>query len=323
MKRIRRLGTLCLLLMVSMFASAIDVTVTFDAGEATGAAYVPEAVKKEVGTTITLPVNFTMYVEGKTMTGWTDGNNTFAPGASYTVPEADVTLTAVFTTNEVSLADRTEAVTLKWDFQSRNGAPSVQWQNQSGLVWVTQATIDGKTIDVALPFSTNPGKFNNANWSDWCQVNEGTTFNVPSCKGAVVSIEAYNALTTTSIDGQTDYESDRIVSYTIASSAESVDVVMSNDGQYYRYIQVVLPVEQQGGLFAEKAIIDTDFQDWTYSNTTSEITTNFSNESITFTYVNTTVDPNATNEGKFPTSTDPAFKGYIMSNKSEATVTTS
>ena len=299
-----------------------DATVTFAAGEATGAAYVPEAVKKEVGSTITLPVNFTMYVEGKTMTGWTDGNNTFAPGAAYTVPEADVTLTAVFTTNEVSLADRTEAVTLKWDFQSRNGAPSVQWQNQSGLVWVTQATIDGKTIDVALPFSTNPGKFNNANWSDWCQVNEGTTFNVPSCKGAVVSIEAYNALTTTSIDGQTDYESDRIVSYTIASSAESVDVVMSNDGQYYRYIQVVLPVEQQGGLFAEKAIIDTDFQDWTYSNTTSEITTNFSNESITFTYVNTTVDPNATNEGKFPTSTDPAFKGYIMSNKSEATVTT-
>ena len=322
MKRIRRLGTLCLLLMVSMFASAIDATVSFDAGEAAGAAYVPEAVTKSVGTTITLPRNFTMYVEGKTLTGWTDGVNTFAPGADYTVPTDDVTLTAVFTANEVSLADRTEPVTLKWDFQKKNGAPNVQWQNKANLVWVTQATIGGKTIDVALPFSTNPGKFNNTAWTDWCQLNEGTTFSVPSCKGAVVSIEAFNALTTTSIDGQTDYESAKTISYTVASSAESVDVVIGNDGSYYRYIQVVLPVVQQGGLFAEKAIIDTDFQDWTKSSTTSEITTNFSNEGITFTYVNTTVDPDATNENKFPTSTDPAFKGYIMSNKSEATVTT-
>ena len=76
------------------------------------------------------------------------------------------------------------------------------------------------------------------------------------------------------------------------------------------------------GEVKEKAIIDTDFQDWTKSSTSSEIATNFSNENITFTYVNTSVDPNATNEGKFPTSDDPAYKGYIMCEKKEATVTT-
>lgn len=117
-----------------------------------------------------------------------------------------------------------------------------------GLVWVAQAEVNGKTIDVALPFSTNPGKFNNTNWTDWCQLNQGTTFQVPSCKGATISIEAFNALgegdgkTYLTIDGQSDYTTGKTVSYTIASSAEAVDVVIGNEGSYYRYIQVVLPV---------------------------------------------------------------------------------
>jgi hypothetical protein len=303
-------------------------TVTFAAGEATGE--VPAAVEDEVGTKITLPTNYTLYVEGKTLTAWSDGENTFAPGAEYTIPETDVTLTAVFTANEVSLADRTEAVTVKWNFRRDQGAPAVGWEGKDGLVWVGQATVNGKTIDVALPFSTAPGKFNNKNNTDWIQINNGTKFTVPSCKGAEVSIEAYNVLgepakdgqtSFLTIDGQSDYTHGKTVSYTIANKAETVDVVIGEEGSYYRYIQVVLPVVASGNI-QEKAIIDTDFQDWTKSSTNSEITTNFSKENITFTYVNTTVDPEATNEGKFPTATDPAFKGYMMAAKSEATVTT-
>ena len=226
-----------------------DATVSFDKGEAIGVA--PAAIKEEVGKVITLPKNFTMYAEGKTLTAWTDGKTSYAPGTGYRVPESDVTLTAKFTANEVSLGDRTEAVTLKWDFQRQNGAPSVQWQNTDGLVWVTQATIAGKTIDVALPFSTNPGKFANANWNDWCQLNNGTTFKVPSCKGATISIEAYNELGTgdspLTIDGQSDYTKGKTVSYTIAGSAQNVDLVIGSEGSYYRYIQSVLPVVQSAG----------------------------------------------------------------------------
>ena len=91
-----------------------------------------------------------------------------------------------------------------------------------------------------------PRQISNGNWTDWCQLNEGTTFHVPSCKGATISMEAYSDITTTTIDGQTDYTQGKTISYTIACSAENVDVVIG-DGSYYRYIQAVLPVVQSAG----------------------------------------------------------------------------
>lgn len=223
-----------------------DATVTFAAGEAGSSAFVPEAIKQEVGKKITLPKNFTMYVEGKTLTGWSDGEQEYAVGSEYTVPENDVTLTAVFTTNEVSLADRTEPVTVKFDFLRQNGAPTVGFEGKTGI-WVAQAIVNGKTIDVKADFDTTNGKFANGGWTDWAQLNNGTMFTVPSCKDAIVSMEAFNEITTTTIDGQNDYTSANTISYTIAGAAETVDVVIG-DGSYYRYIQVVLPVVQsQGG----------------------------------------------------------------------------
>ena len=222
-----------------------EATVSFAAGEAEGA-IVPASQKKEVGKTITLPINYTMYVEGKTLTAWSDGTNEYAPGAEYTVPESDIELQPVFTENTVSLADRTEATTIKWNFRRDQGAPVVQWQNVNGNVWVAQATVGNATIDVPITVDTNPGKFNNANWTDLAQVNEGTKITIPSCKGAVVSMEAYANITTTTIDGQNDYTQGKTISYTVANTAESVDVVIG-DGSYYRYIQVVLPVIESAG----------------------------------------------------------------------------
>lgn len=223
---------------------ANDATVTFAAGEGAGTA--PAAVKKEVGSTFVLPTNFTLYVEGKTLTAWTDGTNDYAPGSEYTVPAEDITLTAKFTANEVNLSDRTEPVTVKFNFRRDAGAPTVAYQNATG-VWVAQATVNGKTIDVKADFDTNNGgKFANGNWNDWAQLNSGTKFTVPSCKGATVSMEAYSEITTTTIDGQSDYTSGKTISYEIAGSAETVDVVIG-DGSYYRYIQVVLPVVASAG----------------------------------------------------------------------------
>ena len=222
-----------------------EATVSFAAGEATGA-IVPASQKKEVGKTITLPTNYTMYVEGKTLTGWSDGTTSYAPGASYTVPSADITLVPVFTENTVSLADRTEPVTLKWNFRRDQGAPVVAWQNTNGNIWVTQATINNETIDVPMIVNTNPGKFNNSNNTDWIQANNGTIFTIPSCKGATVSMEAYNLITTTTIDGQSDYTQAKTISYEIANTADNIDIVIG-DGSYYRYVQVVLPVVAQTG----------------------------------------------------------------------------
>lgn len=223
-----------------------ETTVTFSLGDVTAEGdLLPEAQKVEIGKTMVIPANRTLYVAGKTLTGWTDGTKTYAIGEELTVKE-NITLTPVFTDNTVTLADRTEEVTLNFDFQRKNGAPTLAYQNKTGI-YVTQAVVNGQTIDVKLDFDTNNGgKIANASWNDWCQMNSGTKLTIPSCKGATVSLEAYSAITTTTIDGQSDYTSGNTISYNIANSAETIDVVIG-DGSYYRYVQTVLPVVQAAG----------------------------------------------------------------------------
>ena len=232
-----------------------DVKFIYDIANSGAEGVAPEAATIAIGKEYTLPKNFTLYKEGYTLTGWTDGENTYAPGEAITAPEAEeITLYPVFTENEVTLADRTEPVTVKFNFRRDAGAPTVAYQNQTGI-WVAQATIGNSVIDVKADFDTNNGgKFANGNWNDWAQLNGGTKWTVPSCKGATVSMEAYSEITTTTIDGQTDYTSGKTISYTIAGAAETVDVVIG-DGSYYRYIQVVLPVVQsQGGESFDNAV---------------------------------------------------------------------
>ena len=223
-----------------------DIKIAFSLGNNQAEGTLPSEETAAIGSDYTLPLNRTLYAEGKTLTGWTDGQNTYKPGDTFKAGDTDITLTAVFTDNAVTLADRTDAVVLNWDFQRKNGAPLLNYQNKTGI-YVTQANVNGQVIDVKLDFDTNnQGKLANGNWTDWAQVNAGTKFTVPSCKGAVVAMEAYNAITTTTIDGQTDYTQGQTISYTIANTAETIDIVIG-DGSYYRYIKVTLPVVEQSG----------------------------------------------------------------------------
>lgn len=219
----------------------------------------PAAIESQTGAQVQLPKNFTVYKEGYTLTGWYDAETKIggAPGETITIPEdyasETLNLTSVFTENTVSLADRTEPVTVKFDFMQQSGAPSVTWEGIDGNIWVTQSVVNGQTIDVATVFSTKPGKFNNSAWNDWCQINVGTAFGIPSCKGAVVSIEAFNTLGVgegkeyLTIDGQHDYEPSKNVSYTIQGNLDPIVVRFGDEGTYYRYIQVVLPVVESSG----------------------------------------------------------------------------
>ena len=220
--------------------------ITYSLGEETAVGSVPATVTWTEGDTYAIPANFTLYKEGYTLTGWTDGTATVKAGETYT-PTADVTLTPIFTQNTKTLADRKEPVTLKWTFRRDQGAPTIAVEGSgNGIgVWVTQATIDGETIDVKMDYDATSGKIANGNWTDWAQMTKGTKLTIPSAKGAVVSIEAYSAPTTTTIDGQTDYTAaGNTISYNIANTAETIDIVIG-DGSYYRYIQTVLPVVQE------------------------------------------------------------------------------
>lgn len=217
-----------------------EYEVSFGFGDYVDAGILPESAKVESGKTFTIPANFTMYQDGKTLVGWTDGSKNYEIGEIMTVT-APVSLTPVFVDNAVALADRKDPVTIKWDFQRQNGAPTVGFQNVSGF-WVSQAKIGTEIIDVKLDFDTNNGgKIANGNWNDWAQMNAGTTFKVPSCKGAVVSTEAYNSPTTTTVDGVSIADGTKNPSFTCQGKAEFVDLVIG-DGSYYRYIQVLLPV---------------------------------------------------------------------------------
>ena len=255
-RNLLRFGLLCLVLLVSVVTKASDITLTYSLGTTTAEGTLPASATVEVGSSYTLPVNTTLYVAGSTLTGWTDGTNTYKPGETITAPSASTTLTPVFTANTKSLADRTEATTLTYYFGHKNGAQDINVEKKAGIL-VTQATVDGESIDVKIDLdATTKGKFNNIGRPDeWAQMNADGIITIPSCKGATIEMAAYNNITTTTIDGQAEYTSGKVISQTIASSAETVNIVIG-DGSWYSYLKITLPViasEPAGKTFNNEA----------------------------------------------------------------------
>lgn len=248
-----------------------EATVTYTLGEVTAQGTVPAPIKVDAGTAIRIPANFTLYVEGKTLTGWNDGTTTYAIGQEVTVA-GDMTLTPVFTDNAVRFEDRTEPATVTWDFQRNNGAPVLNYQGNGATgVYVAQALVNGHSIDLKLDFDATNGKINNANNTDCAQVNSGTLFTVPSCNNCVVSLEIHPSFTmsTTTVDGQSDYTvAGSVYSITVAGKKETVDIVIG-DGSYYKYIKVVYPVQDKSS-----AGITFDHADasaiWNFNNSSTD-----------------------------------------------------
>ncbi len=224
--------------------------VSYSLGSETAQGILPTSSEIVEGESITIPANYTLYKEGSTLTGWTDGSKTYAAGETVT-PTGDLTLTPVFTANTVSLADRTEAVTINWNLEPQAGVPAINMEGKTGFR-VAQATVNGNIIDVNLDIDATSGKLNNDGRSSWCQANKGTKFILPSCKGATVAMKGYSAFgadgkTATTIDGQSEYTSSTDLSYEIASKNETVEVVLGDDCGYLSYIQIVLPVVESAG----------------------------------------------------------------------------
>ena len=176
-RNLLRFGLLCLVLLVSVVTKASDITLTYSLGTTTAEGTLPANATVEVGSSYTLPVNTTLYVAGSTLTGWTDGTNTYKPGETITAPSASATLTPVFTANTKSLANRTEATTLTYYFGHKNGAQDINVERKAGIL-VTQATVDGETIDVKIDLdATTKGKFNNVGRVDeWAQMRRASSF---------------------------------------------------------------------------------------------------------------------------------------------------
>ena len=211
----------------------LNKTVTFSLGETVAEGDVPAAVEMAAGAEVEIPVNRTVYLEGKTLTGWTDGTTTVDVGSKYTVQD-DVTLTPVFADNTASLSG-----TVVYDFQRQNGTPTVQWQGVSNFL-VYQAVSGSDKIDVKFVVDTTSGKFANGNWTDWAQVNTGTKFTVPVAENSVVTVNnIYSEEGTYTINGVTKTGSNQSETVTAAGTC---DIVAGNpSGNYWRSITVTYP----------------------------------------------------------------------------------
>ena len=189
---------------------------------------------------LTLPINQSMYKEGYTLTGWTDGSNTYAPGATFT-PTAHTTLTAVFTANTVSIPAATSSVSVRWYFGESNGAPSVHFEGGAGNGYlITQAIVDGVAIDAKLDINATSGKFLNTGRNDqWAQVNATTTFAFLSKQGAIVSLGVYNDPVASMLDDKTYTSFTSNVGTYSADPVSDVSVFSVTDGEYYSYLELL------------------------------------------------------------------------------------
>ncbi len=192
---------------------------------------VPTALSDvEENSVITLPKNTTMFKEGYTLTGWNDGTTTYLPGGNYTVT-ANKTLTAVYTENTVTLAGRYTPVTVKWNFGQSNGMSAIQFEGTTGFV-VTQATVNGSTIDVKLVIDCTSGKFKPQS-NEWAQVNSGTVFTIPSANGAVITYNDY--------DNSGESPVIEVKQINVSVDGDTYVHTQEAAGHYYEYIKVVLP----------------------------------------------------------------------------------
>lgn len=218
-------------------AEVTTYNVTFSAGDAQGEA--PAAIEVEDGSAVKLPKNYTLYKEGYTLTGWNDGTETHEPGTEIT-PTADVALTPVFTKNSVSIAEREGAVVVAYVLNGYEGYPQHNIQGKTGII-VTQATVDGSTIDVAANVDATSGKFV-ANGTGWHIVNAGTKVTVPACKDAKVSVTAYTDPTSAlKFNGATSFEvNEKTATYTVADDTETVEIEQTVSG-YWNNLTITLP----------------------------------------------------------------------------------
>lgn len=237
-------------------AEVTKYNITFAAGE--GAGNAPAALEIEDGQTFKAPKNYFLYAEGKTLTGWNDGTTTYAVGDVIT-PAADMTLTAQYTANTVALADRTAPVTISYDLSGYNDVGTFNYQGNSGIM-VTQATVNGQSIDVKADVDATSGKFA-YNGSGWHQVNNGTKVTVPSCKGAQFEVATYSKPGAVYFNGSAEgvvTAEGGSATYTATGEAASIEI-SQNDNDYWQLISIILPVTGGGGE-------STTFQDFEITN---------------------------------------------------------
>ena len=225
--------------------STVEVAYS-DGGETLEApSWLPSGETVDMNSSYALSLNRSLYKNGYTLSGWSDGSDTYAPGTSYEIEDEDVTFSPVFRANTKSLNVLENNVPVTWYFGTGNGAPAVGWERKGDLYIIAQANVEGEIQDVPLIVNTQSGKFNSASRTDdLAQINGGTKMTFPAVSGMKIEFHDFYAKPEGTItDGS--ITADMVVagtkmSYTYVGNASTVTVTI-NAGSYGRGVTVTYP----------------------------------------------------------------------------------
>jgi hypothetical protein len=227
-------------------SAANTITVTYDvSGVASIEGTAPTSFSIDEGEHFTIPVNTSLYVDGKTLTGWEYNSTTYASGADVTAAATDMTLTPVFTENAPNAHLGYNQHSVTWNFVKSTGAPL--WNNLQGVgataIYVAQTNVGGSDIDVKMLMDATSGKIDNSSNDSWTQMNTGTVLTVPAIIGAEVKLYVYSSAAAATFNGNDgDFDStNKIYSYTATADGD-LDVVLGGN-DYASKLVVTYPSE--------------------------------------------------------------------------------
>lgn len=145
---------------------------------------VPATEVIEIGKKFTVESrNYQLLKPGYTLTGWTDGTNTYEFGKSYDIVN-DIVLNPVFRANEQSLSAIIKVTTFTWPFATSKDAPTVNWTDGETHVLAAQQAVTGELQDfgakvVSTGFATGDAT---------ATVAEGTTIKIPMKYGTTIEL---------------------------------------------------------------------------------------------------------------------------------------
>jgi hypothetical protein len=143
-----------------------QVTITFVNNDPEVEGQVPAPLSIRPGDEVIFAPTWSLYKEGYTLTGWTDGNMTYRFGLGYKAFVEDVTLRPALSANNKELDDRTEDISLAWDFTLPE-APTLN--NTDRGIYVAKGWVDSDSLDVCLRYN-------------------GLTLSLPAAAGAVATV---------------------------------------------------------------------------------------------------------------------------------------
>lgn len=214
--------------------------ITFALGESGATGTLPKSTFTSTGSFV-VPTNNSLYVAGKTLTAWNDGENDHLIGSTIEGITSDITLTPVFTDNTVSLKKTISNVTVSFPFTQNGGAP-VMAAEGSSTMRVAQATIEDAFIDVLMNVDATNGKFNNNQGNTGaCQVNKTVVINIPAINGMTVTINKEFETSYLGEESNKGVTSDGSTTWTYNGSAETVSLTLDESNKYPTLMTVTYP----------------------------------------------------------------------------------